>query len=134
MGLKYNCNNLACPHAVTMSLNRSGKIGIYIRNITTQKGKLAQPTYTISTQRRTISLKLLSNGTLIHHLFISEIPTNQTRSGHSRSLETGPGEPSWLACVGLLVTAVTAPPHETFWQACNYLQAQEASAVLTKKE
>lgn len=78
MGLKYNCNNLGCPHAVRMSLNQSGKIGIYIRNITTQKRKIAQPTHTISMQERTISLKLLSNGT---HWYIicSYLRFQQTR-------------------------------------------------------
>lgn len=40
--------------------------------------KIAQPTYNISMQQSTISLKFLSKGMLIYHLFIVEISTNQT--------------------------------------------------------
>jgi len=84
-------------------------------------------------QQRTISLKFLSKGTLIYHLFIFEIPTSQTRSDQSHFLETGTPEPSWLTCVGMLVGAVILPLHETFWQACNYLQAQEAKVLFSVK-
>lgn len=71
---------------------------------------------------------------LIYHLFIFEISTNQTHSDQSYFLETGTSEPSWLTCVGMLVRAVISLLHEIFWQAYNYLQAQEAKVLFLVKK
>lgn len=79
-----------------------------------------------------ISLKFLSKGTLIYHLFIFEIPTNQTCSGQSHSLK----QVSWAqpaASCGHAGQAVRTSLHETPWQACNSLQAQEAKELLSVK-
>lgn len=89
-------------------------------------------------QQRTISLEIpvkrhTATFTRICHLFIFEIPKNQIRSDQSHFLEIGTPEPSWLACVGMLVSAVRTPLHETTWQACSYLQGQEAKVLLSVK-
>lgn len=81
-----------------------------------------------------MSLEFLSKDTLIFRLFISEIPRNQTGSDQSHFLEAGIPKPGWLTSVGMLVTAVTSPLRETFWQACNYLQAQEAKLLFSVKK
>lgn len=67
----------------------------------------------------------------VYHLFRSEIPTDQTCSDQSHFLEAGSAEPSWLACAGMLVTAVIPMLHDALWQACNYVQAQEAKVLFS---
>lgn len=96
--------------------------------------KIVQPTCNISTQqRKAISLKFLSKGTLIYHLLIFEIPTKQTCSGQSPSSK----QVSWAqlaASCGHAGQAVRTSPHETSWQVCNSLQAQEAKALVSVKK
>lgn len=65
MKLKYTTVIWPAHMQLECYWTRLRKIGIYIRNITMQRRKIAQPTYNISMQQRTISLKFLSKGMLL---------------------------------------------------------------------
>lgn len=119
-----------------MSLNQSGKNRYWHQtHYNEQEEKQLSPHRTKhahATKKNQFSLKFLSKGTLIYHLFISEIPSKQTCPGQSHSLE----QVSWAqlaASCGHAGQAVRTSLHETSWQACTSLQAQEAKVLLSVK-
>lgn len=118
-----------------MSQNQSGKNRYWHQtHYNAQEEKQPSPhrTYPHNQKTPTTSLKFLSKGTLIYHLFIFEIPTKQTCPGQSPSLN----QVSWAqlaASCGHAGQAVRTSLHETSWQACNSLQAQEAKVLLSVK-